>query len=492
MADILIRRRGSMKAKLTNFSKYLSVLESNDELSDLQVLDLESRLSKFEKLYGEFDTLQTEIELLSDNPDDAHADRFKFEEMYHNLIATARKVITTEQGQRRQEQTSAGSVSGSEVTGGTRNFIRLPKIDLPRFDGSYQCWLEYRDTFLSLIHNNNNIDNISKFHYLRASLKGQAGEIIKNIDFKQENYSIAWKLLCERYDNSRLLINNHVKALFNAEPIVSETSAALRRLVDVTNKNIRALTLLNEPTRDTLIIYLMSSKLDATTSRDWEEHRSTLGNSPTLLQFSTFMNNKADLLETLEENNKFDNIQPPNSVKPKSFIITSQKQETKGIEKDKNKIICPLCSQTHYLYSCVEFKKLTIEDRVQKAKEFKVCLNCLRGGHIEKRCRFTRCKYCKNRHNTLLHLDQPETQVQDPMPSVSSSNVSFSADIQPTSQIHVLLSTAIVRVVNNKGKRCNARILLDSGSTANFITEKLSRSLGLSRVGTSSRVTAKN
>ncbi|XP_026736737.1 uncharacterized protein LOC113500227 [Trichoplusia ni] len=121
MADILIRRRGSMKAKLTNFSKYLSVLESNDELSDLQVLDLESRLSKFEKLYGEFDTLQTEIELLSDNPDDAHADRFKFEEMYHNLIATARKVITTEQGQRRQEQTSAGSVSGSEVTGGTRN-----------------------------------------------------------------------------------------------------------------------------------------------------------------------------------------------------------------------------------------------------------------------------------------------------------------------------------------------------------------------------------
>lgn len=494
MADKLIKKRSSMKAKLTYFTNYLNNLENSDRLSELQVLELESRFSKFEQLYDEFNALQTEIELLSDNPDDAYADRFKFEENYHNLVATARKVISAEQEQRQHDKASAGSVSGSEVTGGTKNnFIRLPKIDLPRFDGSYQCWLEYRDTFLSLIHNNNNIDNINKFHYLRASLKGQAAEIIKNIDFRNDNYGLAWDLLCERYDNSRLLINNHVKALFNAEPITNESSTALRRLVDVTNKNIRALTLLKEPTRDTLIIYLMTSKLDNTTNRDWEEYRNSLDNSPTLLQFCTFMNNKADLLETLEEHKKLDKVQPSSSNKSKSFIVTSQKQETNNNEKDKNKIICPMCSQNHYLYSCVAFKQLTIEERVQKAKEFKVCMNCLRVGHTEKRCRFTRCKYCKNRHNTLLHLDQPETQVpKDPMPSTSSNNVSLSADIQPTSQKHVLLSTAVVKVVGDKGERYNARVLLDSGSTANFITAKLCSDLGLSRVGTTSRVTGIN
>lgn len=62
-----------MKAKLTNFCNYLSILSSSKVISDLQRMELEGRLSKFDSLYDEFDDLQTEIEVDSDMPQEAYA-----------------------------------------------------------------------------------------------------------------------------------------------------------------------------------------------------------------------------------------------------------------------------------------------------------------------------------------------------------------------------------------------------------------------------------
>ncbi|CAH2071836.1 unnamed protein product, partial [Iphiclides podalirius] len=50
---------------------------------------------------------------------------------------------------------------------------------------------------------------------------------------------------------------------------------------------------------------------------------------------------------------------------------------------------------------------------------------------------------------------------------------------------------SLVRVVSHDGQQLHARILLDNGSTANFITQDLCCRLGLSRHGTSSTVTVK-
>ncbi|CAH0715181.1 unnamed protein product, partial [Brenthis ino] len=487
MADKLIKKRSSMKAKLTTFSNYLDVLKSCDNLSTLQRLELDSRYSKFDALYAEFDDLQTEIELLSEKPEEAYTVRAQFEEQYYALAALARSLLSGNE----KPRDSAGFVTGSEdsMAGGLKNnFIRLPKIDLPYFDGSYQCWLEFRDTFSSLIHDNNSIDNISKFHYLRAALKGTAAEIIKNMDFKSDQYKLAWDLLCERYDNSRLLINNHVQALFNIEPIVKESSSSIRNLIDVTNKNIRALKILNEPTQywDTLVIYMMSMKLDSATSRHWEEYRNTLLSSPTLPQFCTFLNNKADLLETIEDQN-FIKINKTENYKNKTLLITSNNNYLNKNQLNISTIKCPLCSQKHNLYSCESFRNLPIETRIQKAKEFKLCLNCLRSGHFENKCKLSHCKYCRSKHNTLLNLEQPGPSIRNPLPK--NENVSLSANIVPTqntTRSHVLLSTALVQVVSNDGKKYSARVLLDNGSTSNFITESFCTKLGLFRRDASS------
>lgn len=496
MAEKLIKKRSSMKAKLTSFSNYLEILKSCDNLSELQRLELSGRFNKFDALYSEFDELQTEIELLTDKPEEAYEVRAQFETQYHAMFALAQSLMSSADVKARE-----GFMTGSEgsTSGGTRNnFIRLPKIDLPHFDGGYQYWLEFRDTYLSLIHQNSSIDNISKFHYLRASLKGTAAEIIRNIDFKSDQYNLAWDLLCDRFNNSRLLVNNHVQALFNFEPISRESSTSLRQLIDVTNKNIRALKALNEPTQhwDTLIIYMMSLKLDPTTSRHWEEYRNTITSAPKLSQFCTFLSNRADLLETLQENNKSINkLNKSEHYKNKNFLITSKN----NIQQNKNSkqlqsitTTCPLCTQNHFLYSCESFRQLPIEARIKKAREFKVCINCLRIGHVENRCKLSHCKYCKSKHNTLLHLDKPES-FQNPMPLSSQlENIALPANtslalpantspMQHTTRSYVLLSTAYVRAVGSDGKKCDARLLLDNGSTANFISEDLCSKLGVNR-----------
>ncbi|XP_072944080.1 uncharacterized protein [Epargyreus clarus] len=113
MAEKLIKKRSSMKAKLTNFNNYLDNLSKTNSLSKLQRIELEGRYSKFDALYEVFDELQTEIELLSDETDEAYSARTQFEELYHSLAARARGMLAdaaTAEGIRE----SAGFVTGSE------------------------------------------------------------------------------------------------------------------------------------------------------------------------------------------------------------------------------------------------------------------------------------------------------------------------------------------------------------------------------------------
>lgn len=498
----LIRKRSSKKAKMTIFSKYLDEFKKIAHPSPINLLELESKLNRFDSLYGEYDVLQDEIEVLTETDDDR--EREAFEKQYHELVAEARHRLGARPFHCSDDARLDGSVSGFEdaQAGGFKsNCVRLPKIDLVVFDGRYQNWLEFRDTFISLIHSRENMDNINKLHYLRASLKGSALLVIDNLDFRAENYDAAWKLLCSRYDNKRLLVNNHVRELFNVEPMRNESYLSVRRLIDVTNKNLRALSTLGQPTQhwDTLIIHMMSEKLDSVSQRAWEEHRNTLSNPPSLEIFITFLSNRADLLETLQENKgkhyKFESHKSNTNLLIATSNNNSSNKHNKSSNKFQKKIIpCPMCNQAHFLFNCETFRALSVESRIQKAKESKVCLNCLRPGHLESNCSLVPCKYCKKRHSTLLHIHEPIVHPEPAMPSVSSvSNFASSGNSQQhTTPSHVLLSTARVQVLDCAGDVHSARLLLDNGSTANFVTQSLCGKLGLSRRCASSTVTGIN
>ncbi|XP_065082416.1 uncharacterized protein LOC135704829 [Ochlerotatus camptorhynchus] len=68
--------------------------------------------------------------------------------------------------------------------------IKLPTISLPEFDGDYQQWLTFHDTFVALIHSNADIPDIQKNHYLRAAVKGEAAQVIESISISSGNYNL--------------------------------------------------------------------------------------------------------------------------------------------------------------------------------------------------------------------------------------------------------------------------------------------------------------
>ncbi|KYN02137.1 hypothetical protein ALC62_07050 [Cyphomyrmex costatus] len=183
-------------------------------------------------------------------------------------------------------QTSVQSIPSSDRRD-TR--IRLPKIDLPVFSGAYEDWYSYQDTFEKLIHVDPSLTDIERFHYLRSSLKDKAAEVVKSIETTTDNYHEAWNAVKERFDNKRWIVQKHIKAIFDAPAVTKENHVALRDLLDTILKHVRALRALKRPTNEwsDLLIYIIVSKLDGTTTKAWETSRvdSNIPELKTLVDF---------------------------------------------------------------------------------------------------------------------------------------------------------------------------------------------------------------
>lgn len=496
----LIKKRASFKGRLTAFNNYINSLNKSS-LSPTEANELQLRTGKLESLYDQYDEVQLKLECIVDDLAVQMTERSDFESNYYRVLSEAQDILAS---YNKKENTNWGSGSENGSRFSNNKLVKLPTIPLPKFSGSYDNWLEFRDTFHSLIHNNNEIDSINKFHYLRASLEGSAAVVIGSVEFSARNYDGVWKLLCERYDNKRLLLQNHVSALFNLEPVTKESSYALKSMIDQINKNLRALESLGEPVKhwDTLLIHIVNQKLDGKSHREWEEVKGRLDKDKpiTFDTFITFIRNRADLLETLE-------LSHGTTRHTHSVIKTSHKHKSMmSIQDTSNNINnmrkgCPKCNEDHNLNSCSQFLALNNDDRLQLLPQFKICFNCFRSGHYANHCKKPGCKICKRKHNTLIHVVDRKTKpvqsnilssgsgIAAPTSAPVSHNsdsesrvpVALSASVDAPAQSHrdVLLSTALIKIYDKHNRMHVARAVLDSGSTSCLMTEQLFNLLDL-------------
>jgi hypothetical protein len=74
--------------------------------------------------------------------------------------------------------------------------------------------------------NNASLSKVQKFHYLIASLTGEAKDLISNLQITNENFVVAWQLITQRYNNKRLISMMHAKNLCNL-PEVKKANASI-------------------------------------------------------------------------------------------------------------------------------------------------------------------------------------------------------------------------------------------------------------------------
>ncbi|XP_062703704.1 uncharacterized protein LOC134286149 [Aedes albopictus] len=326
-----------------------------------------------------------------------------------------------------------------------------------------------------------------------------------------------------------------------------ESAEELLNLVDRFEQHLAVLKRLGEDTLawSSLLVFQLSIRLHPNTLREWENHcvrldsdnvAAVLGGTaegdeddddedlPSYVRMVNYLQNYARVLQSVGPFRDRDA-----KSKPVRSAVHVSSPPVSSIPKSPR--TCAKCHQDHFLYQCPDFNKLSENQRLEFAKNLKLCLNCLRKvDHFAKACPWKTCNRCSKKHHTLLHganfalptssgsqPSRPVAMVAQPSsppqtsraPSLqdsrSSSSSTLSAQSQPpfaytdlnvammtcdTVKVPntVILPTALVEIEGNYGSKVLARCLLDSGSQSNFMTSALCQELHLSRTNAPSPV----
>jgi len=177
---VLRRKRGVIKVSLTrlrNFTKEFDPVVQSIAL-------FEFRQEELPQISKKFDSVQCEIEMISEEPDKEKQEREGFEKDYFDARAQMQEIINL------QKQSSTVGHNQSFGSSGGGNGSRLPPIPLPEFKGNIENWESFYDVFQALIHKDDSISLAYKLYYLRSCLRGPALDIGSSIPMTDCNYEV--------------------------------------------------------------------------------------------------------------------------------------------------------------------------------------------------------------------------------------------------------------------------------------------------------------
>ena len=354
--------------------------------------------------------------------------------------------------------------------------VRLPKIDVPTFDGNLLHWNQFWEQFDVAVHSKSSLSNAEKLVYLQHALKeGSAKQTIEGLSRSGNQYDEAVECLKDRFNRPRLIHQAHVRMIIDAPSLKDGTGKELRRLHDVAQQHLRALKSLGHEPPGSFITSLLELKLDTTTTFEWQRHSQASPSIPHYDDLLKFLNLRAQASESVtSESSRKSGRQEVHPPKRHS----SGKQAASFTANVDVSINCVMCkSEKHPLYACAKFKALNHDDMLSTVRSNGLCINCLRPGHYSKDCSSTyRCKHCQKPHHSLLHVEPRK----DASP-IGSDSTSVSNHVAMSLKSDMLLMTCNVLVESPNGSVSECRALLDSGSTVSFISERLAQRLRLPR-----------
>lgn len=98
--------------------------------------------------------------------------------------------------------------------------VKLPKLDVPVFDGNIIHWKQFWDQFTVAVHSKTALSNAEKTVYLQHAIRdGSARNAIEGLSHSGDNYEEAVECLKSHYDRPRLIQRTHVQLILDASPI---------------------------------------------------------------------------------------------------------------------------------------------------------------------------------------------------------------------------------------------------------------------------------
>lgn len=279
--------------------------------------------------------------------------------------------------------------------------VRLERIKPMRFSGDYSQWHEWKSLYESLVHRNETLSEIQRFHYLKQSIDGAAANVISGWHTTGENYAAAYEALVSVFDNKYRIVMAYLDELTAVPQQTSESHAGLRQLIDTINRVTRQLKVIGCPVQhwDDFLVHILLTRMASTSLEEWENSHDS-SEMPTMEQVVKFLERRArgKLNAACGSNVAVQQVQL-STARP----ATAQNKPTKSGAPKPMK--CHHCSQQHPMFRCPQFLRLSVEDRRNKVKELKLCFNCFSPGHRANTsaCRFGPCQRCnKNQHHNSI------------------------------------------------------------------------------------------
>ncbi|XP_071582019.1 uncharacterized protein [Temnothorax nylanderi] len=384
------------------------------------------------------------------------------------------------------------------------NQIKLPKIELKRYDGDIKEWLRFWSQFKK-IHENATIDRETKFQYLLQAMvpDSRAAELVGSFPPTDENYDKVIAAIKNRFGRDEMLVEVYVRELLKLilqNAMKPNEKIKLASLFDKIESQLRALESLGVTTdRCGAMLYpLVESSLPEELLRAWQRNQVTssapqrmgeeLPREDRLTRLMKFLQSEVENEERITIAVSGFDMNERKQSKPKqrseATKDTPSAMSLHASGKVTKPTVCVFCENEHASMKCEKARKMTLSDRKSVLQTKNACFNCLKIGHQSRMCRGNlKCALCNRRHVVLMC---PEVMGDR---SVAPSHKADECDVKDEKSLlshtkgpEVILQT-LHAIIRNKQEERIVRVLFDSGSTKSYVCKDLIRVMEYEPIG---------
>ena len=332
-----------------------------------------------------------------------------------------------------------GEKASNASTGGlSHKEVRLPKLELPIFDGEVVQWPAFWDQFEAMV-DNSEIPDVSKFVYLRSLLKGEALSAIIGLTLSSQHYIIAKDILRYHFGRKERIIFALIQQLMQLRVNQTQSSKTihLMRLQDELVTHVRSLEVLGVNGDQygviltPLILSLLHQDVRLERARGGEGHESDLD---WLLKFLSAE------IQRRERSHAFKDPTPAvSTTEARMTRMSSAAALQSSSSTGDGRVTCEACDAKGHVLLCNP-----------------------RPSEVESRLT-----------SSAVENDKIVAQAVSPSNVYHATVASAVQSRKQAAHASVILQTAYVEATGHTRKKCKVTVLFDTGSDRSYISSKL-------------------